>query len=224
METILTKIMEKFADTFQQALNQLVSVLNDGMYSKIALIASRLDIIEMKMAQFQSKTPDLTTMSTNPTTSTEVATRALIAVEQEREEIRLRARNVVISGLPPSNSCTDIELLESVCEQHLTVKPHILRARRLGKDKTSTKPKLCATLESRAAVDDLIEWSIMLRRSSNASVRRIYFNRDLTPRQQADTAYKNRCESRLKLNQSSVHSNSDSNLNPEAASFQAMSS
>jgi hypothetical protein len=36
MDTILTKVMEKFADTFQQAITQLVAVLKDDMNTKMA--------------------------------------------------------------------------------------------------------------------------------------------------------------------------------------------
>jgi hypothetical protein len=46
-------------------------------------------------------------MNMNVVSGIEEATRALMAIENEKEEIRLRARNVVISGLPPSNDYTD---------------------------------------------------------------------------------------------------------------------
>jgi hypothetical protein len=59
----------------------------------------------------------------NAVSGIEEATRALMATENEKEEIRLCARNVVISDLPSSNDYTDQQLLESFCDQYLTVKP-----------------------------------------------------------------------------------------------------
>jgi len=153
------------------------------------------------------------------TAGIEEATRVIMALEQEREEIRVRSCNVVVSGLPPSTSFSDIELLEQLCEQHLTVKPHFIRARRLSKDKTSPSAKLCVTLESSDAVDHLIASSSMLRQSSDQGIRKIFFYRDLT-RQQSDIAFKNRTEQRLKRIQSS--SQSSGSLNPHVASFPAL--
>jgi hypothetical protein len=130
--------------------------------------------------QFQTKSPDDTTGKATQTAGIEEATRVFMALEQEREEIRVRSRNVVISGLLLSTCFSDIELLEQLCEQHLTVKPHLTRAHRLGKDKTNPSAKLCVTLESSDAVDDLIASSSMLRQSSDQGIRKIFFNRDLT--------------------------------------------
>jgi hypothetical protein len=213
METILTKIMEKVADTFQNAIGQLVAVVISNMDSKMSVIASRLDSIEAQMNQM--KNPDVATGIAAPTAAIEDATRAIMALEQEREEIRVRSRNIVVSGLLPVAGSSDIELLEQVCEQHLTVKPHFIRARRLGKDKDNPSAKLCVTLESSDAAEDLIASSSMLRHSTIPSIRNIFLNRDLT-RKQADIAYKKRCELKIKRNQSSSHPNS---LNPDAVPF-----
>jgi hypothetical protein len=228
METILTKVMEKFVDTFQAALAKLMVSLNDGVNNKLADISVRLDVIEAKMtlqpppmpAHSETLTAERDSFSASSSVAiAEAASRMLISVEREKEEIRQRARNVIVSGLAPSNDHTDVELLESVCEQYLTVKPHILRVRRIGKDKTSLSSKLCATLDSSDAVDDIIESSRMLRHSEDASVRRIYFNRDLT-KQQADDAYKRRLEKRGQRN---LPTSNAVGLNPAAPPFQAES-
>ena len=196
-----------------------MAVLKDDMNTKMATIALRLDTIETKLAQFQCTIPEpAAAVNEHPASGINEATRALLAIENEKEEIRLRARNVVISGLTPSSDCTDKQLLESFCDQHLTVKPLVLRTRRLGRDKTSPTSKLCATLDSPTAVDDLIESSHLLRKSTFQNVRNIYFNRDLT-RQQAEIAYQNRREKRQKSNILP-----DGNLNPNASSFQPVSS
>jgi hypothetical protein len=143
----------------------------------------------------------------------------LISVEREKEEIRQRARNVVVSGLAPPADHTDIELLETVCEQYLIVKPQILRVRQLGSDMTSPTSKLCATLDSSDAVADIIESSRILRHSEDANVRRIYFNRDLT-KQQADAAYQRRVDKREQRNRPSSNA---MGLNPAAQPVRAES-
>jgi len=166
MESIFTRIMTKVADTFQNAISQLVADVITNMDSKVTVIASRLDSIESQMNQFQTKRPDDTIGKATQTAGSEEVTSVIMALEQEREEIRVRSRNVVVSGLLPSTSFSDIKLLEQLCEQHLIVKPHFIRARRLGKDKTSPSDKLCVTLECSDAVDNLIASSSMLRQSS----------------------------------------------------------
>jgi hypothetical protein len=154
VKTILTKIREKFTDAFQQA-TQLVSVLNDGM---MAIIASLLDTIESKVALIQLKALEPISKNVESVACIDevTVTRAFMAVERERKGNRQRARHVIVSGLPPSNTCSDIELLDAVREQDLTVKPHILRVCSLGEDTGGPMSKLCAMLESPAVVDDLI--------------------------------------------------------------------
>ena len=141
METILTKVMQKFVDTFQAAIAQLMASLNDGVNNKLAAISARLDDIEAKMmlqsppmpAHFEGQTAERDSSSASSCVLiAEAASRMLISVEHEKEEIKQRARNVIVSGLAPCNDHTDIELLETVCEQYLTAKSHILRVRRLG--------------------------------------------------------------------------------------------
>jgi hypothetical protein len=48
METILTKVMEKFVDTFQAAVAQLMASLNDGVNNKLAAISARLMTLKLK--------------------------------------------------------------------------------------------------------------------------------------------------------------------------------
>jgi len=186
-----------------------VAVVPANMDSKMTVITSRLDSIEAHMNQFPANSLDDTTGKATQTAGIEKATRAFMALEQEREEIRVHSHNFVVSGLLPSTSFSDIELSEQLCEQHLTVKHHFIRVRRLGKDKTSPSAKLCVTLESSDAVDDLIASSSMLRQLSDQGIRRIFFNRDLTP-QQSDIALKNRTVS------------DSSGINLHAASFPAL--
>jgi hypothetical protein len=217
METILLKSW----------IAQLMT-LNDDVNNKLAAIPARLDVIEAKMMQqssmpahpeAQATLPDGLSVSSSLSV-VEAASRMLSPVERKKEEIKQHARNVVVSGLAPFAGYTDIELLETVCEQYLTVKPHILRVRRFGMDRTMPISKLCATLNFSDAVDDIIKSSRILRHSENAYVRQnFYFNHDLTE-QQADAAYKRMVDKRVQRNRPS---NNAMDLNPAAQLFRAES-
>jgi hypothetical protein len=74
----------------------------------------------------------------------ELVSQALISMEREKEEMKLRSRNVIVTGIPSSSTVSDKDLFETFCEEHLTLKPRVAHSRRSGKDKA----KLCVTLES----------------------------------------------------------------------------
>ena len=156
-------------------------------------------------------------------TAVEMASRALIEFDRETEEIYSRSRNVIITGLPPDLAVSDKDIFENFCEEHLTVKPQTIRVKRLGKDDGNKKSKLCVTLGSKEAVEDLLDSAGLLRKSSDISVRKtVFFNRDLT-RQQANAAYKARCTKRSQLLAKAAQDNADntssSQLDPNAQPF-----
>lgn len=144
----------------------------------------------------------------------ELTTQALISIEKEKEELKIRSRNIIVTGIPPTSSGSDRELFTTFCEENLTVKPHVVRTRRIGKDKA----KLCVTLESAEAVEDTLDSASLLRNATEENARRVYFNRDLT-KQQAQDAYNKRCLAREKrLHSSSAAATS---LNPQALPFRS---
>jgi len=124
----------------------------------------------------------------------------MVEAEREKEDIRQRLRNAIISGLPQSHGIIDVSLVESFCEQNLTVKPRIVRARRFGRN-----CKVCVTLDSAYSLEDMLECSTLLKSSSDASLRTVFFNRDLTPNQ-AEATYKKRCDSRASRSSSAFSS------------------
>lgn len=223
---ILMKVTDKFTEALNNIMREFSKLLSETMNDKLATITVRLDNIEKRFDSYSARyTLDEPLPASTPasdahncplancrpgvSTVIEAASRTLLEFEYEKEEIRKRARNVIITGLSKQNHMTDIALVESFCETNLTVKPHVIAARRIGKNRTEPTAKLCVTLENEAAVTDLIQSATLLRSSSDVSINRIFFNRDLT-RMQADAAYKKRCENRAKLN-------------PQPASFQPTS-
>jgi len=210
LENILLRVTEKMTEKFTDAINtmmqQFTKVIGDVVEGKMSALSTRLDTLE---ASFTDNIGPQMTATSNSVSSkgqtdqrgaVEAASRVLFEFEQEKEEIRKRSRNVVITGLSPVPHTSDIQLVSDFCENNLTVKPHVLSARRIGKDASSTR--LCVTLDSSDAAEVLLSSATMLRASSDPDVRRVYFNKDLT-RQQAEAAYKLRCAKRNRASQSS---------------------
>ena len=104
----------------------------------------------------------------------------MVEAEREKEEIRQRSRNIIITRLPQCSDINDVALVESFCEENLTVKPHIVRARRIGRNRSDPMSKLCVTLDNADSVEDLLDSSTLLKSFSDATVRKIYFHRGLT--------------------------------------------
>jgi hypothetical protein len=104
----------------------------------------------------------------------------LMALETEKEERAKRQRNVIITDLVPEEGVNDEVIFERFCNEHLTVKPHPVSSRRVGKPAEGRPMKLRITLENSQSVNDLIESSAILRHSTNNSVKKVYFNRDQT--------------------------------------------
>lgn len=206
VEAIVTRVMEKFTDVLAAITTNLTAVIRDTFNAQLAALNARLDNNEGKIAQFGSNDGGsgyVSTGSAQPPGSspsgdlTTTVVYELLKYEQEKEDIRRRTRNVIVTGLPQQGDISDLELVDSFCENFLTVKPHIVGTKRIGKDIRDPNAKLCVTLERPEAVDDIISSATILRRSTDSAVKRVYFNRDLT-KQQADAAYKLRCERRHK--------------------------
>jgi len=197
IEAILVKITDKFTESINSMMTQFGKILTDSVNGKLAAISERLDNIEKHIGERESTANSLSnSLGVSPVSAVmEATTRAMVEAEREKEEIRQRSRNIIITGLPLCSDTNDVALVESFCEDNLTVKPHIIRARRIGRNRSDPMSKLCVTLDNADSVEDLLDSSTLLKSSSDATVRKIYFNRDLTPLQ-AEAAYKKRCEKR----------------------------
>ena len=192
LESIVVKITDKFTDAINNIMTQFSTMLTNTVNAQLAVISSRLDHIE---AQFINQSGlavsanHTTTDETFLTNVVEATSQILVAMEREKDVKKLKARNVIISGLQPKSDVSDTELVESFCEQHLTVKPHIASTRRIGNDPSNSTVKLCVTLNSEESAQHLLESATILRRSPDIIARRVYINPDLT-KAQANEAYK----------------------------------
>ena len=162
------------------------------------LLASRMNTIESRLEGLENKLPDAASLQKNDSTLLEAVSRTFVLHEQEKEERKKRSNNAVISGMMLDDAVSDSITISNFCENHLTVKPKILRTRRLNKNPNQSKTLICVTLSSAEAVDDLIQSSMLLRSSKDDGAKRVFINRDLT-KEQAHQNYLRRCERREKV-------------------------
>ena len=207
LESQMDKLIVKFEARFEAKI--------DKLYSELFAANSRIDLLETKLAlQTASPAPPsaVKPVSADVAGIVELTTQALISMEKEKEELKIRSRNIIVTGIPPVSSASDRDLFTTFCEENLTIKPHVVHTRRIGKDKN----KLCVTLESAEAVDDTLDSASLLRNATDDIARKVYFNRDLT-KLQAQEAYNKRCVAREKR----LHSSATAvkSLNPSALPF-----
>ena len=200
LESIMAKVSEQLSEAIRQVMGNFTAVLADLVDRKLADVVSRLDTMEARsLHQFTDTGAVINNTHVEPNLeiAAEIASRTVIEMEREKEQIKARSCNVVVSGLALDFNGDVRNCVESFCEQHLTIKPRILGIRRLGQNNRSPNAKLCITLDSPEVVGDLLQSSTLLRKSSDPAAQNVYFNRDLT-KKQADAAYKRRCLRRSK--------------------------
>jgi len=192
IEVVVNKITEKFLEAMSNMTKEITQCISKSFGAQILTLESRLVAIEGKLATFNvASSPD--PASTSAASVAEVVSKTIIELEKQREETETRALNVIVSGLTIEPGTPDKVYFEKFCEDHLTVKPHVVRIRRLGRSATNRPPKLCVTLRDRDAVSTILDSATLLRHSHDFSG--VFFNRDLT-KAQALAAYEARCKKR----------------------------
>ena len=190
LESLLTNITSTFTDSLNKVVQQFHSLITEVVNDKFAAINTRLEAIENKLKNDpcvnSEPRPDLKSM-------TDMVMNTLVEADKQREELRRKSCNVIVSGLKAVPNVTDKALVETFCERNLTIKPSIQNAKRIGKaGDPSQIPKICITLSSPESATSLLESASLLRHSADDNAKNIYFNRDLT-KAQAEAGYKARC-------------------------------
>ena len=67
----------------------------------------------------------------NLTTVAEAVTKPMVELEKQKEEAKTKSVHVIVSGLRSREDVSDKEMFESFCENNLTVKPRVVRTRRI---------------------------------------------------------------------------------------------
>ena len=110
-----------------------------------------------------TKTEPKENTSNDTSEEVKIATKTLLNFEREKEEMKRRAHNVIVSGLPSSPNVEDIDLFGNFCRNNLTVKPRVVAVRRLDRDNKNPNAKLCITLENMETVKDVVSSFRLLR-------------------------------------------------------------
>jgi len=105
------------------------------------------------------------------------------AVQTELSDKERRLKNVIVTGLAPSEFVSDDMLFLELCEENLSTKPLIIRdrCRRLGRVIEGKIQPLLVALHSADTVSELLRSAKELRKSSNSVVRStVFINADMT--------------------------------------------
>ena len=193
LEAILTRLTDKFTDMFKLLVEQMMTMVNTRIDRIEATFTDLCDQISSLSARTQGTPVTAVPAVTSAVIEQDPAFKTLLAVETEKAE---RAKRV-ISGLPVQDNVDDVHTFMEFCDENLTIKPRPIResCRRLGKSTAERPAKLRITFENSQTVEDLIQASSLLRHSTNAVAKNVYFNRDLT-KIEAQEAFQQRVKRR----------------------------
>ena len=122
----------------------------------------------------------------------------LSAVYIDQETQRRRSRNIVVTGLSESDTCTDSQIVSDRCTNELGISPTFTAVKRLGTILPNKIRPILATLQSEDEAAIIKKSAKKLRLSSDANVRdRVYINPHLTKAERT-AAYELRCRRREK--------------------------
>lgn len=107
-----------------------------------------------------------------------------------------RSSSFIVSGLPPTSSCTDQALVTDLCHRDLGVRPDVTAAKRLGQPSAHKVQPLLVHVKTADEARQIIARAKNLRRSTDAFIRQnTFINVNLT-RAEAKAAYEVRCRRR----------------------------
>jgi len=189
----------------------------EKLHTKQSVVTDEIAKIRTSMHKLSNKVSEIESLAQSDPASSETTDMNIKScIVKTVQEINRRDSNVVVAGFPEQEHKTDDEAFLSFCESNLAVKPVIVWCRRLGKNSSaltdsnssaSIQPRrLLVRLRSPQAASDLRYASRELKHSSDASVRQIYINPDLT-REQAKLAFEERQKRRERGQQLATNSN-----------------
>ena len=220
-ELLLERITEKFTESVGNIIKEFNSLITQVIDVKFEQINSKIKQLQDSF-QAAGRTSHGEAGNHSGTdggkpvndlaTITESVAKSLMEVEKQKEELKLRAKNIIISGLEVAPHMSDKDGFEEFCEQNLTIKPRVVKTRRPKQKGSNLAKLLCITLESAEAAEALLDSARILRTRENPQVKKVFFNKDLT-REQREAAYRNRCARRLTNDQKSRESSAPSQNN-----------
>jgi hypothetical protein len=129
---------------------------------------------------------------------------AAVYVDQSLKQHR--QKSLIVSGLAPSTTVSDVQQFKSLCEVEFNISPNVTTTKRLGRPLQDKIQPLLVVLQQASQAQQLITKARELRQSQNETVRTmIYINPNLT-RAEAEAAYRIRVERRESGKRRSIHS------------------
>jgi hypothetical protein len=122
---------------------------------------------------------------------------AVAAVYVDIAKKTQRESNIIVSGIQPSLTQTDTQLVYNLCSSELDTQLDILHVKRLGREAAGKTQPLLVVLRDADEAKSLIRNARFLRHSTNPDVKnKVYINPNLTPAEAA-AAYQLRVQRRL---------------------------
>ena len=157
------------------------------------------------------------------------------AVYIDKAASERRAASFIVSGLAPSTTSSDADVVTALCEDEIGIRPVIKSTKRLGRPTAGKVQPVLVQLNNSDSAKHIVSQAKRLRQSSNLSTRNnVYINANLT-KAEAMAAYAMRCNRRQAANihpnggtqnssapsqmQPPQTSSSNAPLNPGAADF-----
>ena len=189
----------------------------DATSKFIKLQAAQTSLAE-EVAEIKSSVNKLNASSLMPITAdmsstsyAEALKSSVVKVELHREmrsvirDTERRGRNIIISGLDPSQSISDEEIVANLFEDNMSLKPFLASGccKRIGKPVQDQPLKLRVMLASTEIVDQVLRSCKDLRKSTYAkTASSVYINKDLSP-EESKAAYELRVKRRTERQTSS---------------------
>ena len=154
-----------------------------NLQSGQARLAEEVAELKATVANLQSALMMSSNTSQQPAAAKQVEQSMRRAVQTELSDKERRSRNIIVTGLAPSDFASDDTLFTVLCEENLSIKPLILRdrCRRLGRIIEGRIQPLLITLASTESVPDVLRSAKEVRKSTDPVVRSsIFINADLT--------------------------------------------
>lgn len=139
------------------------------------------------------------------------------AVYHDLHDKSRRARNFVISGLPPRSGVSDKDSAFELITKDIAIHVDIKGCKRLGKPVLDRVQPLLVTVDSQVAAESVIGSARKLRSSADPYVRdHVFINADLTPAE-SKALYDERCRRRTLAEQQKSGKKNDHKQGPDMA-------
>jgi hypothetical protein len=133
------------------------------------------------------------------------------AVYVDQSLKRSRETSLIVTGLEPTVTKADAELVTALCLTELHIQPDIASTKRLGHSQTGKIQPLLVYLKLADQAKQLISSAKQLRQSTDPAVRnKVFINPNLT-RAEATAAYQVRVQRRLAFQRRQRHKHDDNN-------------